>query len=435
MSTDMRRVLITATYFSSEVFLGSLRVNALVRHLPEHGWEPVVLTPALPTQPAVPREDVSIVEYADLRGVYARWKRAAGGDRRTHMDETGAAGQRSPLARRIANAVVEAGKRVIVPDPSIVWWPPGARAGRRVARTKRLDAVITSSNPPTPHLIGHSLRRDGVPWVADFRDLWVLNHYYPYGPLRRSLDTALERRTLRSADAIVTLSEDYLERLRPHYGFTPPSGYHAIPLGFDDALLDAPAEPLDEEFTIVFTGNFVEGKRDPRLLLEGVRLAVERGQVDRRRLRIMFWGPRYGWIDERAAEAGLADVVEQHGYVERDEALRRQRRAQLLALFLWDHPSEAGAYSGKMEFLAAGRPILVLTPPRGGIWERLPLETGAGTPVHDAEEIAGAVASAFTEYAAMGAARYAGSHEAIAKYTYSQIAAQFAAILDDVARP
>jgi glycosyltransferase involved in cell wall biosynthesis len=430
----MRRVLVASTYFSSEVFLGSLRVNALVEHLPDHGWQPIVLTPRLPTEPAVPRERVAIVEYADLRGVYARAKRGLGAERHTVVAETGGAGRRASAPRRATNAAVEAAKRAAVPDPSIVWWPPGVRAARSfLRRSGGVDAVLTSSNPPTPHLIGHALRRDGIPWVADFRDLWGLNHYYPYGSVRRRVDTMLERRMLRTADAVVTLSDDYLARLRPYYGFEPRGGFHAIPLGFDDRLLDAAAEPLDEAFTIVFTGNFVEGKRDPRLLFEGVRRALDAGRLERDRLRIELWGPRYAWIDERAAAAGLADVVRQHGYVGRDEALRRQRRAQLLALFLWDHPAEAGAYSGKMEFLAAGRPILVLTPPRGGIWDRLPGETGTGVAVHDADQVAETLGEAYDAYAATGAVPYHGARAAIGRYTYSSIAAEFAAVLDAVA--
>jgi hypothetical protein len=50
----MRTVFVCATYFSEEVFLGSLRINALVKHLPEHGWQPIVLTPELPTARPTP---------------------------------------------------------------------------------------------------------------------------------------------------------------------------------------------------------------------------------------------------------------------------------------------------------------------------------------------------------------------------------------------
>jgi glycosyltransferase involved in cell wall biosynthesis len=427
----MRTVLVCATYFSDEVFLGSLRINALAKHLPEHGWQPVILTPRIPTAPAIPRDQIEIVEYADMRATYARLKRRLGGDRHTEVSEVGTAAGRPSTLRTATNSIVELGKRMIVPDPSIAWWPPGVRAARkRIAVKGRVDAILTSSNPVGPHFIGHSLhRKEGIPWIADFRDLWSLNHYYAYGPMRRRLEGMIERRLMSDADALVTLSDAYVKRLREFYR-DDSRPYHAIPLGFDPEIVVTSPPRLDDAFTITFTGNFVKGKRDPALLFEGVRRAIARGDVDASRLSIQFWGPRYAWIDERASQAGLDRLVHQNGYVSREEALRQQRTAQVIALFLWDHPAEAGAYSGKMEFLVAGRPIMVLTPPRGGIWEQLAVSTGTGTPLHDADAVAAYLREAFRQYREEGAVRYAGDQRVIQSFSYPEIARQFARVLD-----
>jgi glycosyltransferase involved in cell wall biosynthesis len=427
-----RTVLVSATYFSDEVFLGSLRITGVVKHLPNHGWRPVVLTPQLPTGPALPRDDVEIVEYADLRAMYARLKHRLGGERFTEVAEVGTATRKPSATRQVVNATVEAGKRLLVPDPSIAWWPTGVRAARKWLTHSRADAILTSSNPLGPHFIGYSLRRrEGIPWIADFRDLWTLNHYYPHGSFRRRLEGAIERRVIGSADAVVTLSDAYVERLRLFYG-EGGGPYHAIPLGFDPGIVPRVPPPVDNAFTITFTGNFVKGKRDPELLFEGIRRAISRGNVDRDQLEVHFWGPSYAWIEERAAAAGLTGVVHQHGYVTRDEALRHQQSAQVIALFLWDHPAEAGAYSGKMEFLVAGRPIMVLTPPRDGIWEALARDTRAGVSLHDADAVAAYLGRAYKEYRANGAVRYDGDRAVIERFSYPEIARQFAEVLDAV---
>ena len=72
----------------------------------------------------------------------------------------------------------------------------------------RFDCVITTSPPESAHLIGHALRRRGVPWVADVRDAWTFEPLRPAFPtrLQRRLDERLERRCLGAADAVVCVS-------------------------------------------------------------------------------------------------------------------------------------------------------------------------------------------------------------------------------------
>ena len=42
-----------------------------------------------------------------------------------------------------------------------------------LARGRRFDFVITTSPPEVVHFVGHALQRKaGIPWVADYRDLW-----------------------------------------------------------------------------------------------------------------------------------------------------------------------------------------------------------------------------------------------------------------------
>lgn len=430
----MRTVLVTSTYFSSDTFLGCLRINALARFLPDYGWRAVILTPTLPTPPALDPSRVEIVEYPDARAFYSRLKGRLGGTRYVQLAELGTANESTSRGRGVVNGVVERAKSLLIPDPSIVWWQPGVRAAMHWARGKRVDCVLTSSNPIGPHFIGASLhRRLGVPWIADFRDLWSLNHYYPYGPVRRRFDAALERRVISGADAVVTLSEDYIARLR-HFYRDAVRPYYAVPLGYDPEIVPAQPPPLSKDFTLTFTGNFVEGKRDPGLFFEGIRRLIASGTVDARQVRIDFYGPRYAWIEQRAEAAGLAENVRQHGYVSRSEALARQREAQLLVLFLWDHPAERGAYSGKMEYLASGRPILAVGAPEGSIWERLLEATGAGVVARDSDAVADAVARAHAEFSATGSVAYRGDERQLEQFSNVQVARTFAEILETTVR-
>ena len=423
----MRRVLIASTYFAEEVYLGTLRITALARYLGAHGWEPTFLTPRVPGPLAVDDPAVPVIQYPDIKSPYASVKRAAGGSERLTLEE--AQPDPSPI-HAVAAATLRTVRGSFIPDPSIVWWPFAVRAGLSAARRRPFDAILTTSNPPTPHLIGSSLkRRLNVPWVADFRDLWTLNHYRKVGPVRQRLEEMMERRTLRGADTLVTISDEYVERLRVFLGPSAPP-IETIPLGVDPAVLPIGKTPPTDAFTLTYTGTFIEGRRDPDLLFTGVRAALDRGWIDPARLRIRFYGPSFPFIDESAARYGLSEVVTQLGYVSRDEALLRQRESQIVLLFLWDHPAEAGAFSGKLEFLFSGRPVLVTGGPATGIWCRLIERSGAGAYATDGETVACYLRDAYAAYLMNGTVPTRASDDALDELLYPAIVARFAELLD-----
>ena len=72
-------------------------------------------------------------------------------------------------ARRLRGSLL--GRRLLLPDPEVVWLPDAVRAALRIVREREIDAVLTTSPPASAHLIGAAVaRRTGVPWVADLRD-------------------------------------------------------------------------------------------------------------------------------------------------------------------------------------------------------------------------------------------------------------------------
>ena len=96
--------------------------------------------------------------------------------------------------------------------------------GNSEIRRQNLDiaAIVTTSPPISSHLIGRRAKSIlGCPWIADFRDLWTQN----LGERNsQHLQVGLEKRTLKAADALVTVSDPWASRLQEHYPgkrFTP----------------------------------------------------------------------------------------------------------------------------------------------------------------------------------------------------------------------
>ncbi|MFO7675579.1 MAG: glycosyltransferase [bacterium] len=246
------------------------------------------------------------------------------------------------------------------PDPLVGWYPFACRAALRISGDWRPDVIYASSPGPTGLLVAHAVAaRLGVPWVAEFRDLWMDHPAQDWPGWRQRLGERLERTTLSTAEALVAVSEPAADLLRRKFG----RDTFVVTNGFDPA--DFPARPVvpfrDGSLRIVHTGELFAGGRTPALLF-----AALCGREDlTRRIRVAFYGsPETLALAGSLARAhGVAAVVELIPSIPYRESLRVQSEADVLLLPLWDDPKVRGWHSGKFfEYIGARRPILATGP-------------------------------------------------------------------------
>ena len=290
--------------------------------------------------------------------------------------------------------------------------------------------MVSSSPPATSHIIAKELKDEfKVPWIADFRDLWTQNYYYPYSSLRRMRERRLELKTLAAADALVTVSQPASEELGKLHGR---KTVHTIPNGFDPAEVNTTPAKLTDKLTITYTGNLYPGKQSPEPLFVALHDLTTEGNVDATDIEVRFYGAQTGWIDKQAERYGLTDVVKQFGMVPREIALYKQRESQLLLQLKWNDARQRGAYSAKIfEYLAARRPVLAV----GGfhdVADRLLDETKAGVSGQTAEEIKALLLRLYREYKSTGAVNYSGDEAETNKYSHREMARRFASVLDSL---
>ena len=72
----MKKVLIIAYSFPPNPAVSSLRIRGMVKYLPEFGWEPIVLTPAMPER-SNSIFNVKLVE-TPYHDVLASWRKRLG---------------------------------------------------------------------------------------------------------------------------------------------------------------------------------------------------------------------------------------------------------------------------------------------------------------------------------------------------------------------
>jgi hypothetical protein len=292
--------------------------------------------------------------------------------------------------------------------------------------------MISTSSPVTSHIVAKELKeKHEIPWVADLRDLWTQNHYYPYSPLRRAIERRLELKTLHKADALVTVSKPALSKLGTlHKG----KSMYVIGNGFDPAEVNSPEIDLTDKFMITYTGNLYPGKQSPEPLFVALRDLITQGIMDAKDVEVRFYGAEAGWIDIQAERYGLGDIVKQFGIVPREVALNKQRESQLLLLLKWNDTKEQQAYSAKIfEYLSARRPILAI----GGsndVLSQLVDETRAGIYGSTVEEITSILMEQYREYQAVGKVGYKGEEDKINRYSQREMAQKFSQVLDSVSR-
>lgn len=424
-----KRMLMITYYFPPRPGVASLRLRGLAKYLPDYGWEPVILTAALPGDP---EHRFKVVQTSYPGDATALWKRKMGlASNKGLQEQLG-----MPRAIREGKAsfisisrMVNLGKAIVAyPDDQKHWYPFAVNVGHDLLKKERFNVLLSSSGPVICHLIAKELKkRHGILWVADLRDLWTQNHYYPYGPVRRLFERRLEVKTLSTADVLVTVSEPLAQKLQLLHRGKPVT---AIPNGYDpDEIASA---PLTKEFTITYTGQLYRGKRDPAPLLRVIAELFSEGQLDRQAVKVRFYGTTEYWLEKEIERFGLEDVVSLNPQVPRSLALERQRESQVLLLLNWDDPREIGVYTGKLfEYLAARRPILAVGGLRGVVTELLE-ETRAGVHASGYEQLKHALVELYEQYRTHGYVPYRGCEEQIAKYSHREMARHFAYVLDSL---
>jgi glycosyltransferase involved in cell wall biosynthesis len=325
--------------------IASVRAMKFASYLPEFGWESFVLAPRSiphPGDPSLhfPEERVTRTGNVVLR----RFARAPSDpSSSTVATESRGASARAALFRW-----------VLRPDGQVGWYPFAVSVGRRALREARFDVLFSSSPPLTAHAVARRLHRDtGVPWVAEFRDLWT-----GWGsdlPGWRHSEK-MERQVAGEASVVVTASVTFSEIMAS-------SGarrVHTVTNGFDPADFGPPS-PV-RRTTVSYLGTYYPDCQDLGTAFSALGSLVRRGRV--KDLRVRFIGDLPPSLRVNAASAGLMEMVEATGFVPHRTCLASLQDSSLLLLAAplpSPHPARRGHVPGKaFEYLGSGRPILVV---------------------------------------------------------------------------
>jgi glycosyltransferase involved in cell wall biosynthesis len=279
---------------------------------------------------------------------------------------------------RLGTQAALLGRRLLVPDENVPWSTFALPVAVRLVRREGIDVVLTTSPPPSLHLLGAAVKRTtGAAWVADLRDP-LTSHPHRRGyesqlaRLKEATVGGVGRLVASQADAIVAASDAIAEEAR---ALEPKAKVVTIANGCDFDDFAGLEHHASDRFRITHAGHF-QGKRDPKPFL---RALAESGLDD---VVVRFAGDFRESDREYAEELGLGDRIELLGNVSRRRSLELQRDSEALLLLIPDSGGRGrGVLTGKIfEYLAAERPILAAVPPDGAA-AQLVRDTGAGVVV------------------------------------------------------
>jgi colanic acid biosynthesis glycosyl transferase WcaI len=258
--------------------------------------------------------------------------------------------------------------------------------------------VVFASSPPLPVGAAAALvaARHRTPWILDVRDLWP-EAAVALGELTSNriirMATILERTLYRSASAITTVTEPFVEAIVKAGGDR--SKITLLPNGTTRAWVDgARLEPSrgslglpSDRFIWTFAGNvgLAQG------LETALRAAARLG--DGYQLLILGDGAARPGLERQAAALSLRDEVRFVDQVPPESAIRYARASDALLVSLAPDPALAAFVPSKLfDFCAVGRPVVVAAK---GETPRLTADSGAALPVPpgDPEALAEAIAA------------------------------------------
>ncbi|MFH0830448.1 MAG: glycosyltransferase [Parcubacteria group bacterium] len=249
------------------------------------------------------------------------------------------------------------------------WVRPAIRAALQTAHAQGLDVVYSTASPYINHIIARHVARElGLPWVADFRDLWTTNALYcARTALLARRQRAFESLCYRDATHILATSPSQRRCIIEDFGVAP-SKVSIITNGFDAADFKTDAKPItlvpsNNNLVIGYFGSFYATYRPDDLVLALRLLALKKPAV-LSNVQFLFVGDYDRGSLATLTQPALRDFVKVSNYVPHATLsnLRKKVQANLLYLPRAGTNIKAMIPQKVFEYLASRKPIFAVVP-------------------------------------------------------------------------
>lgn len=362
----MKKVLIITYYWPPGGGAGVQRWLKFASYLPESGWEPVILTvdPKYAVYPVTDQslenevpENIKVIKTpaTDYYRLFYRDKAGVPSAGFANKKDDSVAGKISRFIRG----------NLFIPDPRVGWNKYAFKKACEMIENEKINIVVSTSPPHSTQLTGLRLKKryPALKWITDFRDPWTDIYYYKLfypTPVARKIDLCLEKRVLRNADRIITVSPA-LKKLFARKIHSSEDKTEVITNGYDFAdFVDIRTE-TPEKLIITYTGTMSEAYP-----LDGLLEVLNKMQNSGSDFLFRI----VGTVNDKIKKKIIMRTGEKHAefvsHVSHPEAIRYMASSTALLLVIPRYPHNRLIITGKLfEYLASEKPVLCLGPVDG----------------------------------------------------------------------
>ncbi len=387
MNSPPKQVLVIAAAFPPVGGSGVQRTVKFCKYLPSFGWQPTVWTvdeyDGLPSDTTLLHDlppTVKVIRHPHINYV----KRA----KRSLQRIGGMGSVFSMVTAAMDWRLTRWHQRSAWPDELIAWAKSSVKPLLELLDKQPMDVIYSTFSPVSNHWLALELKhRTGLPWIADFRDLWTDDCSYSQS-FRSFLraDTRLQQTFLEQADAVVAVSPGQTDILAGHVPLQRRKRtFTTITNGFDpdDFRLAIPDSSMGSEKNATFVLGHVgtlAGWRTMDTLLDGIAAFVDSIGGRRDRFEFRSAGILGSDVEKRIVSRGIPLTTK--GYVPHFEAVASMRAADALLLYCGPGQNASTVINGKLfEYLASQTPILCVGDHDAEI-SKIVRSTNAGLVVH-----------------------------------------------------
>ncbi len=380
------KVLYITYYWPPAGGAGVQRSLKFVKHLPEFGIEPTVIT-VDENRGAYPLFDASLaaeipagvpVFRTSTSEPFEYYKKLTG---KKEIPYGGFANEKKTgLLQKFFKFLRG---NLFIPDARVGWNKHVLKKCAELLKTEKFDAVITSSPPHSTQLIGLELQKKyGLRWIADLRDPWTDIYYYKdlkHTLLAKRLDSKYERDVIEKADGILVTSADTKRLFLNKPVKINPDKINVLPNGYDEADFQFNSEPPQDVFCLTYTGTITDTYNIGTFLQAFAENARRHSGIN---FRLRFVGKVSAEVHKQIEDANLLFCTEFIPFVPHLESIQYLMRSTALLMAIPDVENNFCILPGKLfEYLASNKQVLCVGPLASDA-DKIIDECGAGRTFH-----------------------------------------------------
>ncbi len=402
----------------------------MIKYLPQHGWEPLVLTVQEDT---FYQKDESLLSDipAELKVIKSSTLEPFGIYRKLLGKKKNEPLVVSESISKIKNTFnhrlsLWIRMNLFIPDARVGWFFPAVKEGKKFLSKNRIDVIISIGPPHTAHLVGRRLSSIfKIPHVPVFIDPWIdIVYYHNYKRFKPTqiLDKFLEAKVIKKAERIIfvtqTTKDDYIIKYPAIKDKS-----HVLYWGYNEddfSEVENEINPTnDNEEIITHAGNIYD-YYNPVAFWQFIKSEIENG----RKLKIKFIGTVSPGINKSIYELSITENIENLGFLPYKKMLEELMKSNVLMMMV----TEKRHVPGKLfEYLRTGKPILAFGADNQEV-KNILIEANAGMIYnYNSNE-----SKDFFNLESGGYKKFKTDFSLIKKYDRVNIAAELSRILDDI---